>query len=77
MSPVTFLASCCEAQQCTEIWSTYTLVPKGRSLRRDTQADYNHKVKAQEMSDQRKIALMGGAAIIIAMLLWIYFSFLN
>jgi hypothetical protein len=29
------------------------------------------------MSDQMKMALMGGAAIIIAMLLWIYFSFLN
>jgi hypothetical protein len=29
------------------------------------------------MSDQMKRALMAGAAIIIAMLLWIYFSFLN
>jgi hypothetical protein len=29
------------------------------------------------MSDQRKMALMGSAAIIIATLLWIYFSFLN
>ena len=29
------------------------------------------------MSDQAKMALLGGAAIIIAMLLWVYFSFLN
>ena len=29
------------------------------------------------MSDQVKMALMGGAAIIVAMLFWIYFSFLN
>ena len=29
------------------------------------------------MSDQVKRALMGGVAITIAMLLWIYFSLLN
>jgi hypothetical protein len=29
------------------------------------------------MSDQGKRALLGGAAITIAMLLWVYFSFLN
>ena len=29
------------------------------------------------MSDQGKRALLGGAAIAIAMLLWVYFSFLN
>ena len=29
------------------------------------------------MSDQAKMAVSGSAAIIIAMLLWVYFSFLN
>ena len=29
------------------------------------------------MSDQVKKALMAGAAITIALLLWVYFSFLN
>ena len=29
------------------------------------------------MSDQGKRALIGGAAVFIATLLWIYFSFLN
>jgi hypothetical protein len=29
------------------------------------------------MSDQMKRALMAGAAIIVAILFWIYFSFLN
>ena len=29
------------------------------------------------MSDQGKRALLGGAAIAIAMLLWVYLSFLN
>jgi uncharacterized BrkB/YihY/UPF0761 family membrane protein len=29
------------------------------------------------MSDQTKMAVLGSAAIIIALLLWVYFSFLN
>ena len=30
-----------------------------------------------DMSDQTKMAVLGSAAIIIALLLWVYFSFLN
>ena len=56
----------------------------GRSLGRDAAEAqlaeplaYGAVRHGGDKSDQAKMALLGGAAIIIAMLLWIYFSFLN